>query len=76
MVKLGRVRIDDNFGLVQRYRSFLRCRQSAFYLQATQPPPHTPRRIRPWTQAPGHKSLAASRAHGALMLHQPDCLTA
>ena len=29
MVRLGRVRIDDNFGLVQRYRSFLRCRQSA-----------------------------------------------
>ena len=37
MVKLGRVRIDDNFGLVQRYRSFLRCRQSAFFLQCDAP---------------------------------------
>ena len=37
MVRLGRVRIDDNFGLVQRYRSFLRCRQSAFFLQCDAP---------------------------------------
>ena len=35
--KIGRVRIDDNFGLVQRYRSFLRCRQSAFFLQCDAP---------------------------------------
>ena len=28
MVKLGRVNIDQNFGLVQRYRTFVRCRQN------------------------------------------------
>ena len=37
MVRLGRVRIDDNFGLVQRYRSFLRCRQNAFFLHCDAP---------------------------------------
>ena len=37
MVKLGRVRIDDNYGLVQKYRSFLRCRQTAFFLQCDAP---------------------------------------
>ena len=28
MVKLGRINIDQNFGLAQRYRSFIRCRQN------------------------------------------------
>ena len=37
MVRLGRVRIDDNFGLVQRYRSFLRCRQNAFFMHCDAP---------------------------------------
>ena len=37
MVRLGRVRIDDNFGLVQRYRNFLRCRQNAFFVQCDTP---------------------------------------
>jgi thiol-disulfide isomerase/thioredoxin len=32
MVRLARVNIDHNFGLVQRYRAFLRCRQTAFSL--------------------------------------------
>jgi len=32
MVRLARVNIDSNFGLVQRYRAFLHCRQTAFSL--------------------------------------------
>jgi thiol-disulfide isomerase/thioredoxin len=32
MVRLARLNIDQNFGLLQRYRSFLRCRQTAFSL--------------------------------------------
>lgn len=32
MVRLARVNIDQNFGVVQRYRAFLRCRQTAFSL--------------------------------------------
>ena len=37
MVRLGRVNIDQNFGLVQRYRSFVRCRQNAFFMECTAP---------------------------------------
>ena len=37
MVKLGRINIDQNFGLVQRYRSFVRCRQNAFFMECTAP---------------------------------------
>ena len=37
MVQLARVRVDENFGLVQRYRNFLRCRQNAFFVQCDTP---------------------------------------
>lgn len=37
MVRLGRVHIDQNFGIVQRYRSFVRCRQNAFFMECTAP---------------------------------------
>ena len=37
MVRLGRINIDHNFGLVQRYRSFVRCRQNAFFMECTAP---------------------------------------
>jgi hypothetical protein len=37
MVRLARVNIDQNFGLVQRYRSFVRCRQNAFLMECTTP---------------------------------------
>ena len=37
MVMLGRVNLDQNIGLMQRYRNFLRCRQSAFSLQCSAP---------------------------------------
>lgn len=32
MVRLARVNIDHNFGMLQRYRQFMRCRQLAFSL--------------------------------------------
>ena len=37
MIRLGRVSIDHNFGLVQRYRSFVRCRQTAFFMECNAP---------------------------------------
>lgn len=37
MVQLGRVSIDHNFGLIQRYRSFVRCRQTAFFMECNVP---------------------------------------
>ena len=37
MVRLARINIDQNFGLVQRYRSFVRCRQNAFFMECTTP---------------------------------------
>ena len=37
MVRLARINIDQNFGLVQRYRSFVRCRQTAFFMECTAP---------------------------------------
>ena len=37
MVNLGRINIDQNFGLVQRYRTFVRCRQNAFFMECTAP---------------------------------------
>ena len=37
MLRLGRVQIDSNYGLVQRYRQFIRCRQHAFQMECTAP---------------------------------------
>ena len=37
MVRLARINIDQNFGLVNRYRSFIRCRQTAFFMECTAP---------------------------------------
>ena len=37
MVRLGRVNVDQNFGLVQRYRSFVRCRQTVLSVECTVP---------------------------------------
>mgnify|MGYP006151244495 CR=1 FL=1 len=37
MVRLARINIDQNFGLVQRFRSFVRCRQNAFFMECTAP---------------------------------------
>ena len=37
MVKLGRINIDQEFGLVQRHRTFVRCRQNAFIMECTAP---------------------------------------
>lgn len=68
MVKLGRINIDQNFGLVQRYRSFVRCRQNVSLCYAL-----LARTLNAWGRASA-PAVARARAHArARRLSSPAC---